>query len=81
MDIEKDKVKCNEYHCLWKGTKEQQFTATNPFNVTEEIVGCPECKEINTLVTVCDEPGCWVSVSCGTPVTGGYRSTCGKHAP
>lgn len=31
--------------------------------------------------SICDEPGCLKSVSCGTPTETGYRSTCGEHAP
>lgn len=30
---------------------------------------------------LCDEPGCKAWISCGTPTSTGYRSTCGKHAP
>lgn len=29
----------------------------------------------------CDEPGCMDQISCGTPIPGGYRQTCGKHQP
>jgi phage FluMu protein Com len=55
--------------------------AKNPFDETEEIIGCPKCKDVNTIVSVCDEKGCWKRVTCGTPIKDGYRSTCGKHAP
>jgi hypothetical protein len=36
---------------------------------------------VNSMLTVCDEPGCWSPVTCGTPSTEGYRSTCRKHKP
>ena len=28
----------------------------------------------------CDEPGCRRMATCGTPVGGGYRTTCSEHA-
>ena len=30
---------------------------------------------------LCDEPGCFEEISCGTPIEGGYRSTCYEHMP
>lgn len=36
------------------------------------------------LGSICDEPGCLLSVTCGTPAPNdpkGYRTTCSKHAP
>ena len=77
------KVKCSEYRCSWQGTERETLTAPNPFDLVPQgvIEGCPECKEINTIVKVCDEPDCWEPVSCGTPTEDGYRSTCGKHRP
>jgi len=75
------KLICNENHCGWKGYEKDMLVADNPFEPTERIYGCPNCKEIGSLVVACDEPGCWNPVSCGTPTKDGYRSTCTKHAP
>lgn len=73
------KIKCNE--CVWRGLESEMLTAPNPFDADDSIIGCPQCKSVNSLFNACDEPGCWLSVSCGTPTPGGYRSTCGKHQP
>jgi len=53
--------------------------AKNPFNKTDDIFGCPNCKGINTLYRICDEPNCKEIAICGFPTDKGYRNTCGKH--
>lgn len=73
------KIKCSV--CGWRGNKSEMLAAQNPFDPTEEITGCPKCKAVECIVAVCDEPGCWLEVTCGTPTGGGYRMTCGLHAP
>ena len=75
------KLICNERRCNWHGSDAEMLKATNPFDPEDEIVGCPECKSVDSLVLACDEPGCWEEVSCGAPVNGGYRQTCYKHMP
>jgi hypothetical protein len=40
-----------------------------------------ESAKLKGLVGLCDEPGCFDFISCGTPTDDGYRSTCSKHAP
>ena len=56
--------------------------APNPFNPTDEVLGCPHCKAIADIAdALCDEPGCELLVTCGTPTPTGYRHTCSKHAP
>ena len=77
--IEKDKVKCIERHCKWKGLDNELLRANNPFDSDDILIGCPQGKGINTIVCVCDEPGCWEQSTCGTPSINGYRNTCGKH--
>lgn len=79
MEVEKGKVSCGI--CNWQGKDKDMLSGTNPFDNTEEIFGCPECKSIDSLFCVCDEPGCWEIVSCGTPTEEGYRSTCNTHDP
>lgn len=74
-----DKLVCEE--CGWEGLTDDMLSAQNPWDATETITGCPVCKQPNCLVKVCDEPGCWRKVTCGTPVKGGYRNTCGVHRP
>jgi len=55
--------------------------APNPFDESDKLIGCPLCKSVNSLVQACDDHDCWDEATCGTPTDGGYRMTCGKHAP
>ena len=50
----------------------------------EEHTGGLHCSEYHPEGTCewqerCDEPGCKVEATCGFPVDGGYRRTCGDH--
>jgi hypothetical protein len=73
------KLICEE--CGWLGQDSEMLKAPSPFDPEHTIVGCPRCREVETLVVACDEPGCSAKVTCGTPTPDGYRNTCGKHAP
>lgn len=73
------KLRCVEHRCDWRGTDKEMLEAPNPFDATETVTGCPDCKDVNTLQEACDEPDCWEFSSCGTPTPTGYRRTCGKH--
>ena len=75
------RVKCDRYKCDWIGEDTEMLTAPHPFQDGEIINGCPGCKEVDTIVRVCDEPGCNQAATCGTPTESGYRQTCGKHMP
>jgi hypothetical protein len=75
------KCTCTERRCGWKGMDTDVLSSANPFIPEETIYACPLCREIGSVVYACDEPECWQPVTCGTPVNGGYRQTCGKHAP
>ena len=59
--------------CDWHGTEEQVLKAKNPFNETEELLGCPVCKYPETLNYACAEPNCWNDI--------GYGNTCAVHIP
>lgn len=72
-------ILCTE--CGWYGDTEDMLVEAHPFQKGYTCYGCPSCREIETVVARCDEPGCKDIVACGTPVIGGYRSTCSKHAP
>lgn len=39
-----------------------------------------ENKKLKEFARVCDEPGCFGSVSCGWPSDEGYRRTCYEHS-
>jgi hypothetical protein len=70
---------CEE--CGWQGLGRQLLQAPNPFAEGETMVGCPDCREPNSMHMACDEPGCKAHASCGTPTPDGYRHTCYKHMP
>lgn len=77
--IETDKLRCRE--CYWTGKDAEALKAANPFRVDELTYGCPECREINSLIKVCDEPSCRRDASCGfMQSNGAYRQTCSKHS-
>ena len=67
--------------CKWQGTNEQVLVADNPFLPSHRITGCPDCREVNTMRELCDEPGCCQYSDCGFPTDdGGYRRTCFDHS-
>ncbi len=74
-----EKLVCQESYCKWHGASEDALRAPNPFNEKDTLLGCPECKGVNTLAVACDEPECWEEATCGFPTTFGYRRTCGEH--
>ena len=65
--------------CDWIGSSSNLLTAPNPFDPSADCWGCPNCKAIDDLLNVCDEPGCNRPSSCGWPGPDGYRVTCGIH--
>lgn len=75
------KIICDEIRCDWRGYVGEELIAVNPFDLDEDIRGCPQCKSINTIVYACDEPGCWNRASGGEPYKDGYRWYCYKHNP
>ncbi len=76
--IETDKRTCGV--CYWRGTSDQILVAQNPFDPGDTVTGCPKCLSVDSTTIVCDEPGCWKEVTCGTPIPdGSYRQTCGTH--
>lgn len=77
----KEKVVCNERRCNWHGIDDDILRAPSPFEEGETLYACPKCKEVNSVVVACDEPGCWEEATCGAPTENDYRRTCGKHMP
>ncbi len=75
--MNKNKVKCGE--CSWKGENREILESPNPFDTEEQIQGCPQCKSVDSICTICDEDNCWDEVSCGTSTPDGYRNTCSDH--
>lgn len=76
-----DKRRCLSHRCNWRGSVADVLRGNHPFDSGEVVVGCPQCRQIGTLSSVCDEPGCWDFASCGWPQPdGGYRFTCYAHS-
>ena len=64
-----NKVLCKE--CKWHGTVDELLKAPNPFNILEEIDGCPQCFTPNSMVNVCIFESCWKEAICS--------HTCAEH--
>lgn len=74
------KFRCSECGC---GVHEDGvLTAPNPFSEQPEtMMGCPDCREANTMRRACDETGCFKEAGCGTPIPNGYKWSCFEHRP
>ena len=72
------KVYCAE--CLWHGAQTEIDQIDDPRGSGAWSV-CPSCRAACHIHVACDEAGCWEPATCGTPVPGGYRQTCGPHRP
>lgn len=46
-----------------------------------EIVKENQYEKLKPALELCDEPGCYKYVTCGTPTDTGYRNTCAEHKP
>jgi len=54
----------------------------NPFDNSDDVWGCPSCKQINTQVTACSHIDCKGRASNGQKHDDGvYRWTCYEHSP
>lgn len=81
---ENPKVLCADFKCGWHGMFSEALSALNPFEPADDdskIYACPSCRMVQEFSVACDEPDCWLAVSCGTPTESGYRQTCEKHSP
>ena len=56
------KFKCKECGAIVAHDRVPE--AVNPFNRHEMIFGCPECREVNSLIRACDVDGCNEVSSC-----------------
>lgn len=52
------------------------LSAPNPFDTEDIITGCPNCKEVETLLQACHFSGCNQPASGGYPNVLGYRYAC-----
>ncbi len=71
--------KCDECEVIVADTELR--VAPNPFNVEEEIIGCPRCAAVNSFVAACAIEDCKRPGTCGGPNSEGvYLRTCYEHA-
>jgi hypothetical protein len=77
VSVLKDKYLCIE--CIWVGKDGEYLTAPNPFEPESVIVGCPKCRQVDTLVTACAQDGCCRSATIGAPNESGYSWLCHEH--
>jgi len=77
QEYKKDKVACTE--CYWQGVMAQTLNAQNPFDLKERIIGCPQCKSIDSLCTICYAHNCWKTTTCGVPIENNYLWLCSDH--
>lgn len=72
------KFKCSE--CDWQGQESEVLRAPNPFSEDDEtMIGCPDCRQPETMRVVCVEAGCWKEAGCGINTPHGYRVVCSEH--
>ena len=75
-----DKWKC--VICDHKFYSYQFLTATSPFDEEDMLYACPECRYTREPIGLCEENGCELTASCGTPFgDGDYKHHCPLHPP
>jgi hypothetical protein len=70
------KLRCTNTPCAWQGDESDVLKASHPFKEGEQVWGCPACRAIDTLMTVCDTPGCWELAHFL-----GEQAACSQHVP
>jgi hypothetical protein len=62
---------------------EHYLTGLHPFLEGQDISGCPNCRNVETLVVACYHPGCPNKATGGYPRGHGFRYvwTCFEHRP
>lgn len=56
------------------------LTAPHPFCDGDVIMGCPQCKQCDGFLPLCDVETCEEASTCGWPSEQGYRFTCFEHS-
>jgi hypothetical protein len=70
--------RCDNCDMIWK--KSELLEGENPFNKTEIIKGCPNCKEANNFTAMCEVEGCHREWSGSGPgKDGDWWTTCYEH--
>jgi hypothetical protein len=71
------RIKCD--CCEWVFKSDDALVGKNPFEPNLTVYGCPNCKEIEDFVVLCDVATCHEKATCGSPVGEDYHQLCGKH--
>ena len=67
---------CKNRHCGWVGT--EILRAPDPFEVSEILTACPQCRGQN-LTATCDMEGCNQELVAGVKTDSGYKRLCRDH--
>ena len=73
------RVRCSE--CCWTGDRSAVLEGLNPFDSTQVVEACPDCKEINRLEIACHVSDCPKLGEYGAPTPDGYVLSCHEHQP
>lgn len=73
-----------EWRCTECGQSHEEtalLTAPNPFDASDIISACPNCKNVGSFRLVCQVWGCEEEATCGRPRFRGFRYAhlCGTH--
>lgn len=75
-----DKWRCKE--CRAEFYSHEMLRADSPFDPSETLYACPHCKTVERPDELCQEPGCHLHATCGTPFgQAGYKRHCHLHPP
>ncbi len=67
------------YECGHICKESEVLTGPSPFDSDDVLIGCPECKSIDSFRSLCDEKGCLAESTSGLPTNDGYKRLCGYH--
>lgn len=66
-------------NCGEKIYEHQLLIGMHPFDKEEEVYGCPACKDINNVLTMCEYADCWSEATRGLFTPPDYQKLCGEH--
>ncbi len=76
--IEKtNRYRCND--CNHVFTDDEVLVGKNPFQEEYTIYGCPNCKEVEDFIPLCQWGECSNHASAGIPYEDDYYHVCGDH--
>lgn len=69
--------RCSECDLIY--WEEQLLKAFSPFDKNDVLIGCPNCKSVDSFTQVCDALSCRKEATCGISTKEKYRRVCGDH--